>query len=336
MDEFLPWIVEAVSDLPLPTGGPPIALLDLGSSEGANAIHAAGAIVEVLRQRTQADIWMFFDDLPTNDFNRLFANLSSGTTDAAQAAGIYAAAVGGSLFQRVVPISSLHVATTFNAVGWLSSLPAVRLPRFISPSPPAPRASREGVSVSPEERAPFVLQAREDMVNFYRARAAELRPGGKLLVQVFGRNDQYDTANGIVDGLSDAMLDMVHDGRITSDVYEQFIFPVFYRSLEELLPQPEGNGITRAFRVDKAEARECRVPFNEELVRTGDRRVWAQSFAGFIRAFSEPVVAAGFPDTPDRSGLVEELYRRMVDRFASDPDRYEFHFISLGALLTRL
>ena len=57
------------------------------------------------------------------------------------------------------------------------------------------------------------------MLQFYRARAAELKPGGKLLVQVFGRNDEYDTANGIVDGLSDAMLDMVTDGRLKRDVY---------------------------------------------------------------------------------------------------------------------
>ncbi|HEY5627573.1 MAG TPA: hypothetical protein VIR79_06475 [Nitrospira sp.] len=121
-----------------------------------------------------------------------------------------------------------------------------------------------------------------------------------------------------------------------SDLYEQFFLPVFYRSLPELLPQPGEDEAASAFRVDKAEARESRVPFNEEFARTGDRRVWAESFAGFIRAFSEPVVAAAFPNTTDRPELVDELYRRMMDRFASDPARYEFHFISLGARLTRL
>jgi len=336
MDEFLPWIVEAMADLPLPTSGSPVALLDLGSSEGANAIHAAAAIVEALRKRTPADIWTFFDDLPTNDFNRLFANLFPDTTGSGRTAGVYPAAVAGSLFERVAPASSLHVATTFNAVGWMSALPKARLPKFISPSPPARRASREGVSVSPEERAPFTQQAREDILRFYQARAAELRPGGKLLVQVFGRNGEHDTANGIVDGLSDAMLDMVEDGRLTRDVYEGFVLPVFYRSLPELLPPTGENGEPPAFRVDKAEARESRVPFNEELARSGDSRAWAESYAGFIRAFSEPVVTSGLPNTPDRPRLVEELYARMVDRFAADPERYEFHFISLGALLTRL
>lgn len=336
MDEFLPWIVEAMADLPLPTDGSPIALLDLGSSEGANAIYAATAIIEALRERTNADIWTFFDDLPTNDFNRLFTNLFSDATRSGRTAGVYPAAVGGSLFERVAPASSIHVATTFNAVGWLSALPTTRLPRFISPSPPALRASREGVSVSPEERAPFTQQAREDILLFYRARAAELMPGGKLLVQVFGRNDEHDTANGIVDGLSDAMLDMVRDGRLKRGVYEDFVFPVFYRSLPEVLPPTGPNGEPPAFRVDKAEARECRVPFNEEFAHSADPQVWARSYTGFIRAFSEPVVTAGLPDTPDRPQLVEELYDRMMNRFAADPERYEFHFISLGALLTRV
>lgn len=168
------------------------------------------------------------------------------------------------------------------------------------------------------------------------ALAAELKSGGKLLVQVFGRNEEHDAANGIVDGLSDAMLDMVNAGRLKRDVYEEFVLPVFYRSLPELLPPTGENGELPAFRVDKAEARECRVPFNEELARSGDPRVWAESYAGFIRAFSEPVVTSGLPNTPDRPQLVEELYDRMVNRFAADPGRYEFHFISLGALLTRV
>ncbi len=336
MDEFLPWIVDAMADLPLPTNGTPIALLDLGSSEGANAIHAVGAIIEALRERTSADIWTFFDDLPTNDFNQLFANLFPDATFSSRIAGIYPAAVGGSLFERVAPASSLDIATTFNAVGWMSALPRTRLPRFISPSPPAQRAFREGVSVSPEERAAFTKQAHEDILSFYRARAAELKPGGKLLVQVFGRNDEHDTANGIIDGLSDAMLDMVEEGRLPRDVYENFVFPVYYRSLPELLPPTGESGEPPAFRVDKAEARDCRVPFNEEFARSGDPRAWAESYAGFIRAFSEPVVTSGLPNTPDRPQLIDELYARMTKRFAADPERYEFHFISLGVLLTRV
>ena len=211
------------------------------------------------------------------------------------------------------------------AVGWLSALPEAGLARFLSPSPPAERASRADVGVSPEERAAFRMQAREDIDNFYLAGVAELRPGSKLLVQVFGRNDHYDTANGSVNGTSDVMLDMVDDKLIPAGVYGRCILPVFYRSLEELLPQPGENNLNPAFRIDKAQARECHVSFNDQFFRTGDRRAWAESFAGFIRPLSEPGLAAGFPDLPDRPKLVQELYQRMVSRFASEPERYAFH-----------
>lgn len=35
-----------------------------------------------------------------------------------------------------------------------------------------------GVSVTPEEGAPFTQRARKDILRSYRARAVELRPGG--------------------------------------------------------------------------------------------------------------------------------------------------------------
>ena len=120
----------------------------------------------------------------------------------------------------------------------------------------------------------------------------ELPSGGKLLVQVFGRNEEYDPANGIVAGLSDVMLGMVEAGRIGSEIYKDFIFPVFYRSLAALLAPVAGGPEKAALRIDRVEALECSVPFNEEFSRTGDARVWAKGFAGFIWAFSEPVVTA--------------------------------------------
>jgi hypothetical protein len=76
LDAFLPWLEEAIVDLPIPSDGQTsFVLLDIGSSEGGNAIHAMNRIVEALRRLSDLSVWVFFDDLPTNDFNRLFANL---------------------------------------------------------------------------------------------------------------------------------------------------------------------------------------------------------------------------------------------------------------------
>ncbi|HSF10524.1 MAG TPA: hypothetical protein VLA60_14015 [Nitrospirales bacterium] len=47
-------------------------------------------------------------------------------------------------------------------------------------------------------------------------------------------------------------------------------------------------------------------------------------------------MTSGLPNTPDRPQLIDELYARMTKRFAADPERYGFHFISLGVLPTRV
>ena len=44
------WVEDAVANLPLPAPAQPVTVLDLGSSEGRNAIRLMGAIVEGLRR----------------------------------------------------------------------------------------------------------------------------------------------------------------------------------------------------------------------------------------------------------------------------------------------
>ncbi len=234
LDAFLPWLEEAIAELPLPSGNSqPIGLVDLGSLEGGNAIHAMTRIVKALRRRTNAPLWVFFNDLPSNDFNQLFANLFPNGGLEIPGAGIFPAAIGGTAFDRVVPPRSLHVATTSNTIGFLETIPNARLPNYILPMNPC--ASREGVSVSEAEREPFRFQAALDLRRFYGARAEELVSGGKLLIEVFGRDQVHSTSDGIYDVLSDALLDTIENGMLPKRIYEELIFPVYFRCLEEML-----------------------------------------------------------------------------------------------------
>jgi len=59
----------------LPDPAQPVTVLDLGSSEGRNAIRVMARIVATLRRRTNQPLQTIFSDLTTNNFNGLFANL---------------------------------------------------------------------------------------------------------------------------------------------------------------------------------------------------------------------------------------------------------------------
>src|SRR5262249_37928179 len=76
LDAFADWVVEPIGRMALPDEPSPIAVADYGCSEGANSIRAAGVAVEALRRRrAEQPIVVIHSDLPSNNFNRLFANL---------------------------------------------------------------------------------------------------------------------------------------------------------------------------------------------------------------------------------------------------------------------
>ena len=50
------WLDDAVTSLPLPDRARPVTILDLGSSEGGNAIRVMTNIVTILRKRTDQPV----------------------------------------------------------------------------------------------------------------------------------------------------------------------------------------------------------------------------------------------------------------------------------------
>jgi hypothetical protein len=144
LEAFLLRLEEVSSEDFLPIEGRPIGLLELGSSEGANTIHAMGRLIDALRRKSSQPVWVFFDDLPSNDFNRLPANLYPNSAPILPGADVYAAAVGGPAYGRVVPDGSLQLATTYNAIGFLETLPPSPLANYSLPCLPGHRAAASG------------------------------------------------------------------------------------------------------------------------------------------------------------------------------------------------
>ena len=133
------------------------------------------------------------------------------------------------------------------------------------------------------------------------------------------------------------VLDCVEDGTLAREVYEELTFPIYFRTVEELVaPIEKDERLVKSFRVERAESREVPVPFNVALADTGNNTTWAHSYTGFLRAFTESILTLALPDNLSRADMLSEIYQRVEQRLASDPARYEFHYISIAALLTRI
>ena len=190
--------------------------------------------------------------------------------------------------------------------------------------------------MSAAEREPFRVQAEIDLRNFYQAQAQELVKGGKLLLQVFGRNDQHSTTDGLYDALSDALLATIDNGDLPAQYYEDLIIPIYCRSAPELISPFESDArLAKAFRIDQVDAREVSVPFNVERARTRDIAAWARRYTGFFRAVSETNVKLAMPSTVDVEDTADKIYAHMERLLAANPARYEFHYISIAIMLTR-
>jgi hypothetical protein len=329
------WVEAAVADLPLPDSAQPITVLDLGSSEGRNAIRVMTTIVEGLRRRTGQPVQTIYSDLASNNFNRLFANLDEARRTGLFPAEVYASSVGGSFYGRLLPSGTVHLATIFNSIQWLDQLPAVPVNNFVAcrrPNPPRP-----GLTVSPEVTAAFERQAEQDLVRFLEWRAREMVPGAKLLLASPGDTNQARLVDGLVDVLNDACLDLVPAGRMTRQEYERLTFPAYFRTLAELLAPLERHDspVRGMFTVDRAEALEVPTPFLVEFRRGGDVEAYARAYTGFLRAVSEPVVKAAITAREGQAESIEELYERIRARLKAEPERYLFRYILVAVLLTR-
>jgi hypothetical protein len=328
------WIDDAAAHLPLPAAPRPVTVLDLGSSEGGNAIRLMRALVAGLRRRTGQPVQAVYSDLASNNFNQLFANLEEARRDRLFPAGVYPSAVGGSFYGPLLPPDTVHLATCFNAIHWLDRLPELPLPDWIAyrrPHPPRP-----GLAVTPEATAAFSRQADQDLVRFLECRARELVAGGKLLLVSPGDTEQACGGDGPLDVLNDACLDLVAAGRLQREQYERLTLPCYLRTVAELLAPLErkGSPVRGTFTVERAQALEAATPFGVEFRRSGDVAAYATAYTGFLRAFTEPVVQASLTQ-PEDVGTVDCLYQRVRARLLAEPERYWWRYLLVAALLTR-
>ena len=318
---FQDWVDDAIANLPLPAPAQPVTVLDLGSSEG--------------RRRTDQPLQTLYSDLASNNFNQLFANLEEARRAGLFAAGVYPGAVGGSFYGPLLPPGTVHLATCFNAIGWLDRLPAVPLTDFVAYRRPLP--TRTGLAVSPEVTAAFTRQAEQDLIRFLQCRARELVPGGKLLLASPGDTDQARFCDGLFDVFNDACLDLVAAGRLEREEYERLTMPCYFRTVAEMLAPLEraDSPVRGAFAVERAQELEAPTPFLVEFRRGGDVAAYAGAYTGSLRAVSEPVVGAALKQPEGKAVTVEGLYERIRDRLLAEPERYTFRFIQVAALLTR-
>jgi cyclopropane-fatty-acyl-phospholipid synthase len=327
-----PLIQRSAETLPMMPGHGSLGIADYGCSQGKNSILASDYIAAALLNRMPArTINVYRNDLPANDFNRLFLNLASmdrtrsalSTTDHARPQ-IFDFAVAGSFYQRVLPSHAAHVGFSSSALHWLSRCPDVAIDNHIVPDD----------AKSPAHQA-YANQAKADWEAFLGHRAEELVPGGKLLVTFVGRREGAAlSAHGPFRLINHVARRFVDLGCIDRQTYQRFLLPVHLRTLSETIAplKDRYNALSGQYKIEFAGVRRFVCPFYVRYQETGAIDEYAAAYASFVRALSEPVVLKGL--LGNDASAAEQFYDRVRDEIAGDPHTYALTKTQIYVLLT--
>lgn len=303
---------------------------DYGCSEGRNSIAIVREALALLSGRGATDVTVLHNDLPTNDWGVLAANLSGPQSYLTAFPAVRALFAPHGFFERVTLSASITLGTSGSAAHWLSGQPpGIDMPRSLYRS-----------DAPPDQLSKILAQAASDWAAFLAARAEELQPGGVLLVQMLGSDGNADpvrvSAAGLMKLMNASILALVDDGDIPRDVYARYCFPVVPRTLAEATAP-----LTGAL-ADRLELLHCGLtpvasPYQVAFDKTRDAATFAKDYTAFTRAFSESSLRAGVFRFA-RSGAetaANRMYALMEEALAAHPDDYPFDDLTLAVMVRR-
>jgi hypothetical protein len=308
----LPLLEQAARLIHLDIGDRPIVIADYGSSEGKNSLAPMRAAIAVLRARAalQRPILVYHTDLPANDFNTLFEVLESDPESYVRGEqNVFPSAIGRSFYQPVLPPSCVDLAWSSYAAVWLSRIPCQISDHFFIP------CSTGAV------RAEFERQAALDWEAFLSLRAAELRPGGRLVVALPALADDGTIALApIMDHANAVLSELVTTGLITAEQRGRMTLASCPRRQRDLLAPFARHGQFKGLRVERCTTSVGADTGWAEYELDKDAEALARKRALFFRAIFVPSLAQALRTSRGAeerqafgAALEAGLRRRLVD-----------------------
>ncbi|KAF8036895.1 hypothetical protein BT93_C2580 [Corymbia citriodora subsp. variegata] len=289
--EALPTTLD-LNDLSSSSANPIIRIADFGCSTGLNSIQAIETIIQCLLdlikpikqpQIGTLEFQAIFNDLPTNDFNTLFANL---LPDRRQ---YFTVAAPGSFHSRALPSASLHFAYSSFTLHFLSR-------------PPQEISDESSLSSTTEVVQAYSAQFRRDMDAFLSARAEEMVGGGLVFIVVPGEPDMVHDSQTTIGSEIELLGSCL--GIISKAKVESFNVPIYFPSEKELKQAIGQNGFFHIERIQTLDHPKMHVTFST-----------LESRSLYLRAAFEGLLHRHFGDELD----IDDLFHQYSLKVAESP-----------------
>jgi len=230
IDAATPIVIDAIDKLPLDSIQSGFTISDMGTADAGTSLSMITKVVDAVAARAPgAPVTVVYSDQPRNDFNALIANvygLGSYESYLERHADIFPLVSGTSFYRQIVPTNTLDIGFSATAMHWLSAK-VCNLSNHV-----------QAVGAQGEELEAFRVQAHRDWRQILLHRARELKPGGKLVLINFARDEQgryLGNTGGVnmFDTFNQIWLDFLQQDRISREEYENMTLPQYYNTVEE-------------------------------------------------------------------------------------------------------
>ena len=294
-----------------------IVIADYGSSAGHNSLAPMKAAIGALRERVghERAIFVFHTDLPGNDFTALFQTLASDPESYLRDdPATFAAAVGRSYYEQILPACSVTLGWSAWAVQWLSRAPG-----------PIPDQVQIAYSEDAAVRSAFAQQAAEDWRAFLGMRSRELRPGGRIVVLTMATDEDGDFGyRPLLDAIYATLNEMVDHGLVRREELKRMVIPTVGRSREQFTEPFAASRQYAGMSMEDFELFHGEDSIWSQFEASGDAAAFGAQWAGFSRASVFPTLATCLDVTRDESRaarFVDHLENGVAERMSAGPTR---------------
>ena len=329
IDAATPRVLQSINDS-LAYANKVFTITDMGCADGGTSLGMMRAAISAIRRSDSAlDVLIVYTDQPRNDYNALF-NILHGDSDFDSYLNdferVYVTAAATSFYNQILPDATLNLGFSATAMHWLSAKPGDISDHV------------HMVGASGEELAAFAEQGRRDWETILLHRAAELAPGGRLVLVNFARDEQgryLGNTGGVnmVDTFNAIWQDFVDAGHIQPGEYVNMTLPQYYNDVAEFsapLEEPTSAVFKAGLRLESIETRVVPCPFAAAFAEHGDSARFAEAYIPTLRSWTEATFFAALDNgrsVDERRDIIDRYYAEYQHRVRDNPAGHAMDYV---------